>query len=115
MNEKIVGKLSVLQTFNLTGSVKQRGGVESIAGGKVTEGKVCLERDAGGRNTMFRIVRKNKVVASSIAGMTLRKFKDKVAEVGKGDECGLSLTNYTDFKENDVVECYVVEEKFAVL
>ncbi|GMI10581.1 hypothetical protein TrRE_jg7517 [Triparma retinervis] len=114
--EKVLGKLNVMATFTLSGSAKQRGGVESIAGGKIVDGKVYLEKDVGGNQTMFRVLRGGKVVKEGVEGGTLRKFKDEVGMVEKGDECGLSFEgNYKDFKEGDVIECYVVEEQQVVL
>ena len=41
---------------------------------------------------------------------SLRRFKDDVKEVAAGYECGIGLENYNDIKENDVVECFVMEE-----
>ena len=45
----------------------------------------------------------------------MRKFKNEVMVVEKGDECGLSMGDYKDFKEGDVIECYIVEESNVVL
>ena len=41
---------------------------------------------------------------------SLRRFKDDVREVNQGYECGISLENFSDIKENDVVECFIMEE-----
>ena len=41
---------------------------------------------------------------------TLKRFKDDVKEVASGYECGMSIENYNDIKENDVIECFVMEE-----
>ena len=41
---------------------------------------------------------------------SLRRFKDDVREVATGYECGIGLENYNDIKENDVVECFIMEE-----
>jgi len=40
----------------------------------------------------------------------LRRFKDDVKEVAEGFECGISLENYGDMKENDIIECFEIEE-----
>ena len=113
--EKVLGKLNVMATFTLSGSAKQRGGVESIAGGKVVDGKIFLEKDGAGNQTLFRVLRGEGVVEEGVEGGTLRKFKNEVMVVEKGDECGLSMGDYKDFKEGDVIECYIVEESNVVL
>ena len=43
-----------------------------------------------------------------IAG--LRRFKEDVKEVAAGYECGISLEKYTDIKEGDIFEAYMMEE-----
>ena len=41
---------------------------------------------------------------------SLKRFKDDVREVLEGFECGISLENFNDLKEKDILECYEVEE-----
>ena len=41
---------------------------------------------------------------------TLRRAKDDAKEVAAGFECGMTFTNYTDFKEQDVVEAFTFKE-----
>lgn len=41
---------------------------------------------------------------------SLKRFKDDVKEVAQGYECGLSLENYNDIKEGDVIEAYAMQE-----
>jgi translation initiation factor IF-2 len=41
---------------------------------------------------------------------SLRRFKDDVAEVREGFECGIGLENFQDVKEGDVIEAFEVEE-----
>ena len=40
----------------------------------------------------------------------LQRGKDSVKEVKKGFECGITLENYSDFKEGDILECYEMVE-----
>ena len=40
----------------------------------------------------------------------LRRFKDDVKEVAQGYECGISLEKFSDLKEGDVLEAYMLEE-----
>ena len=41
---------------------------------------------------------------------TLKRFKDDVKEVATSYECGMSIENYNDIKEGDIIECFVMEE-----
>ena len=41
---------------------------------------------------------------------SLRRVKDDVREVAQGFECGISLENFDDIKEGDVIEAYVIEQ-----
>ena len=76
-------------------------GVGTIAGCYVIEGKVA-------RNAKARLIRDGKVeYTGEIA--SLRHEKDDVKEMARGYECGLTLTNYQDLKEGDIVEAFVME------
>ena len=61
------------------------------------------------RNATARLVRDGVVVYDGKIG-SLRRFKDDVAEVRDGYECGIGLTNFQDLKEGDLIEAYEVEE-----
>ncbi len=77
-------------------------GVGVVAGSYVLSGKVQ-------RNGEVRVVRDGIILAvDKIAG--LRRFKDDVKEVSEGYECGISLEKFTDIKEGDVFEAFIVEE-----
>jgi translation initiation factor IF-2 len=41
---------------------------------------------------------------------TLRRFQDEVNEVRNGLECGIKLNGFSDYEENDVIECYELEK-----
>ena len=73
-----------------------------IAGCLVNSGK--LER-----NLRARLVRDSVVVYDGKI-QSLRRFKDDVKEVVSGFECGLSLENFQDVKQGDIVEPYLMEE-----
>ena len=47
----------------------------------------------------------------TLKATSLRKVKEAVLEVRRGEECGLGLDGFDDFEEGDVVECYSVEQK----
>jgi translation initiation factor IF-2 len=89
--EETLGEAEVKQLFR-----SSRWG--TIAGSEVTEGKVA-------RNANVRLVRDGTVVWSGRIG-SLRRFKDDVAEVEAGLECGITLDGYQDVKEGDVLEIF---------
>mgnify|MGYP000585661546 FL=1 len=68
----------------------------------VLEGKVC-------NNSKIRIIRDNIVLYEGQIE-SLRRFKDDVKEVATGYECGITIDNYRDFKEGDILEVYDMEE-----
>ncbi len=76
--------------------------VGKIAGCYVTDGKVT-------RNSKIRVVRDGIVVAEDEIS-SLRRFKDDVKEVASNYECGIGLNKFSDIKEGDVFEAYIVEE-----
>ena len=41
---------------------------------------------------------------------TLKRFKDDAKEVAKGYECGITIKNFNDIKESDIIEAYIMEE-----
>ncbi|EFH1038298.1 translation initiation factor IF-2 [Listeria monocytogenes] len=93
--EKIIGQAQVRQTINVSK-------VGTIAGCYVTDGKIT--RDSG-----VRIIRDGIVVFEGKIA-TLKRFKDDAKEVAKGYECGITVQNFNDIKEDDVIEAYVMEE-----
>ena len=97
--EIITGQVEVKQTFKISK-------VGTIAGGLVTEGKVHAKDKA-------RVIRDGIVVRTAEIG-ALKRYKDDVKEVVTGMECGLSLVNYNDIQEGDVIETFTeieVEQK----
>ncbi|HZB02319.1 MAG TPA: translation initiation factor IF-2, partial [Actinomycetota bacterium] len=93
--ESIVGEAEIRQTFRVP-----RLGV--IAGCYMTRGTIR-------RNSRVRLIRDGVVVYEGRVG-SLRRFKDDVAEVREGFECGIGLENFQDVKEGDVIEAFEVEE-----
>jgi translation initiation factor IF-2 len=76
--------------------------VGTVAGCHVVEGTV-------NRNAMARLVRDSRVVYEGRIG-TLRRFKDDVAEVRTGFDCGIRLENFQDLKPGDYIQTYVEQE-----
>ena len=93
--ETLLGHAQVRQTFKVSG-------VGTIAGSYVTDGKIA-------RNAQIRLLRDNVVIHEGKID-SLKRFKDDAKEVNTGYECGIGIENYNDIKENDVIECFVMEE-----
>ncbi len=90
-----LGKAEVKETFKIKG-------VGVIAGCVVTEGKVV-------RNGKLMIYRDDvKICEGNV--LTLKHYKDEVAEMTAGQECGISIENFNDIKVGDFIECYIEEE-----
>ncbi len=92
--ETFLGYAEILEVFNVSK-------VGKVAGCRVTEGKV--ERGNG-----VRLLRDNIVIHEGSLS-TLKRFKDEVAEVQGGQECGMAFENYQDMRQGDVIECFRVE------
>jgi len=93
--EKIIGQAEIRQTFKVSK-------VGTIAGSYVTDGKIT--RDSG-----IRLIR-NGVVTFEGNIDALKRFKDDVKEVAQGYECGITIKNFNDVKEGDIIEAYLMEE-----
>ena len=60
------------------------------------------------RDSEVRLLRDNVVVHTGKIG-SIRRYKDDVSEVKTGMECGITLQNYADVKQNDIIEAFVTE------
>jgi translation initiation factor IF-2 len=93
--EQIVGSAEVREVFK----IKKVG---TIAGCEVVDGVVD-------RKSNVRLIREGVVVYEGEVS-SLKRFKDDVAEVREGLECGIAIANFNDIKVDDVIESYIVEE-----
>ena len=92
--EVILGSAEIRRVYKIKG-------VGTIAGCYVVDGKIA-------RNAKARLIRNGTVeYTGEIA--SLRHEKDDVKEMARGFECGVTLTNYQDIKEGDVIEAFVME------
>ena len=91
--ETILGQAEVRQIFTFSK-------VGTIAGCYVTEGSVK-------RGAQCRIIRNGVVIYTSKI-KSLRREKDDASEVKKGFECGITIENYNDEKEEDIIEAFEV-------
>ncbi len=95
LQEKVLGRAEVRQTFSVSG-------LGLIAGCFVSDGKVV-------RNGKARLLRDHVVVHDGRVG-SLKRFKEDAREVLAGYECGIGLEGFQDVKVGDVIEAYEVEE-----
>ncbi len=95
IREKFIGYAEIKEVFKVSG-------VGKVAGCLVTEG--VARRSAG-----VRLLRDNVVIHEGTL-KTLKRFKDEVAEVQSGQECGMAFENYDDIRAADVIEIFEREE-----
>lgn len=93
--EVITGEFEIRQLYKASK-------IGTIAGGMVTDGVVK-------RDSKIRLIRDNVVIYNGELN-SLKRFKDDAKEVKQGFECGLTIENYNDLKEGDVIEAYEMEE-----
>jgi translation initiation factor IF-2 len=92
--EKANGRAEVRQIFKVKGV--------AVAGCFVTQGKIT-------RGGKVRLLRDNVVITDGKVD-ALKRFKDDVKEVVEGFECGISIEQFNDLKEKDIIESYDMEE-----
>lgn len=95
IKENFIGYAEIKEVFKVTG-------VGKVAGCLVTEG--VARRSAG-----VRLLRDNTVIHEGTL-KTLKRFKDEVAEVQSGQECGMAFEAYDDIRPADVIEIFEREE-----
>lgn len=94
--EKILGSAEIRRLFKFSK-------IGNIAGSYITDGIVK-------NGALARVIRDGIVIASDDSIASLQREKDTVKEVKKGFECGITLSKFNDFKENDIIECYEMVE-----
>ena len=93
--ETFVGRAKVLQVFKVS-----KAGV--VAGCQVVKGKIV-------RSGVARVIRDGqKIYEGRISN--LKRFKDDAREAQEGQECGLFLANYQDYKPDDIIEVVTLEQ-----
>lgn len=93
--EKVIGKAIIRQTYSVSK-------IGTIAGTYVTDGKIT-------RKSQIRVIRNGIVIFDGLLA-SLQRFKDDAKEVTTGFECGITLENFNDMKEDDIIEAYIMEE-----
>ena len=89
------GRIEVRQVYKISN-------VGTVAGCYVLDGKVT-------RTSEIRVVRDGIVIAEDKMS-SLKRFKDDAKEVVKGFECGITLEHFSDIKEGDIFEAFMMEE-----
>ncbi len=95
MQEIIVGNVEVREIFKISK-------IGTVAGCMVIDGNIK-------KKNPIRLIRDGIVVYSGLLGQ-LKRFKEDAAEVKSGFECGISIKNFNDIKEGDVIESYEEQE-----
>ena len=93
--EEVLGEAEVRKLFKVSR-------LGTIAGCMVTTGTIV-------RGSQVRVVRDGTIVHDGRID-TLKRFQEDVREVTQGFECGLTIEDYNDVKEGDVLEAYTVKE-----
>jgi len=95
VREKFIGYAEIREVFRISGT-------GNVAGCLVTEG--VARRSAG-----VRLLRDSVVIHEGTL-KTLKRFKDEVAEVQSGQECGMAFEKYDDIRPGDMIEIFEREE-----
>ncbi len=93
--EVVLGFAEVRQVFKASG-------VGTIAGSYVKEGKIT-------RNASIRLIRDSVIIFTGEIS-SLKRFKDDAKEVLENFECGITIENYNDIKEGDIIEAFEMQE-----
>ncbi len=108
MSDAMKGMLKKEEVEKVTGQVEVRtlikiSKIGTVAGCYVTSGVVKA-------NSLIRLLRNGVIVYEGKLG-SLKRFKDDAKEVKEGFECGLTIENFNDIHEGDIVEAYEMVEK----
>lgn len=92
--EKVLGQAEVRKLF-------RHSDIGTIAGCHVIDGLIT-------RKSLLRILRDGVVIYSGEIS-SLKRGKEDIKEAKQGQECGLTIKNFNDLKENDIIEAYIIE------
>jgi len=100
ISEEVIGSIEIREIFKASK-------IGKIAGCYVLTGKIV-------RNCHVRLIRNDEVIYTGKIS-NLKRFKDDVKEVAAGFECGITLDDFDDIQENDIIEAYQVIETARTL
>ena len=93
--EVVIGQAEVRKTYKVSK-------IGTIAGCMITEGKIV-------KDCKCRLIRDGIVIYTGKLG-SLRRFENDAKEVAEGYECGITIENFNDIKEQDIIEGFVDQE-----
>jgi len=96
VKEKVLGRAEVRAVFKISK-------IGTVAGCYVLNGTISRASDG------IRVIRDNIVVYEGKIS-SLKRFKEDVREVQAGYECGITIDNFNDIKEGDIIENYIIEK-----
>ncbi len=96
IKETIIGTARILEIFKVSGAGK-------VAGSKVMDGEILSSSDV-------RIIRDGTIIYTGKIGSIFRE-KDQVKQVASGQECGITVKDYIDFKKDDTIEAFSIESE----
>ena len=96
IKETIIGTARILEIFKVSGAGK-------VAGSKVMDGEILSSSDV-------RIIRDGSIIYTGKIGSIFRE-KDQVKQVASGQECGITVKDYIDFKKDDTIEAFSIESE----
>jgi len=91
VQETVTGTAQILEIFKVSGTGK-------VAGSKVTNGEISSSANA-------RLIRDGAIIYTGKISTIFRE-KDQAKHVSNGQECGITLKDFVDFKKNDTIEAY---------
>ena len=91
VKEKIIGSAEILEIFKVSK-------VGKVAGSKVIEGEILQDSNV-------RIIRDGTIVFNGKIGSIFRE-KNQAKQVSAGLECGITIKNFSDFQQKDIIEVY---------
>ena len=106
--EVVHGRAKVKASYDIGGIDTRVAGLSVLTG---TLYKAKAKGESGTLSCQFRILRKGKIISPDLRATSLKHFKDDVDKVGRGDECGLSLSAFNDYEVGDEIECFSVDMK----
>ncbi|XP_031483354.1 uncharacterized protein LOC116252885 [Nymphaea colorata] len=99
----VAGEAQVLSIFELKGRSKSKGADVKIAGCRITDGRFT-------KSSTMRLLRSGEVLFEGSCA-SLKREKQDVETVGKGNECGLVIKDYDDFQVGDIIQCLELVNK----
>ena len=96
VEENITGSAKILEIFKVSGAGK-------VAGSKITDGEISS-------NSSVRVIRDGNIIFTGKISSIFRE-KNQVKQVNNGQECGITLKDYVDFKKNDIIEAFSITSK----